>query len=315
LEKSGRRPRPLTSLFGLIAIPLVVAVLVGPHIYNLVRARSWPGEIFESLAPIKFEKVTQRCAMVTALLLLVPLIRRSGLAGNIRRALTLDADGRRDLARACFVGCASMSALYIAGLAFGVYEPEDYVTSVGPSLRVFASYLVGSIFIGFFEETLFRGFVFGAARARIAFWPAAFAASLFFAAIHFVSPEYSGKIRIAKWDQGIRLLPYLFEGFHWAKHWPFFCTLFLMGLTLCVLYERRGHLAWCIGLHGGWVLAMRLGNYFLGRDREFLEWWFSRSDYIAKSPAGVLVILIFFVWSLTFPRNRPVETPHAASLP
>lgn len=297
------RGRPLSSLLALLIIPLFVGLLIAPFVYNPLRFHSRHTKSFEFLEPLKFEKVAGRCVKIVAIILLVPLVRRSGLGPQIKRALTPDPVNRRDLALACVVGCGSMAAFYAVGWVIGAYAPEEYLT-VGRSLTKPVSFVIGAIFIGIFEETFFRGFVFGTLRTRTRFWPAAMVASLFFALIHFVTPEFPGRIRGAWWDQGLKLLPYIFAGFNWAKDWPFFCTLFIMGLTLCVIYERRGHLAWCIGLHGGWVLAMQLGNYFLGRNREYLEWWFSRSDYISKGPIAIPLIFVFFLWTLTLPPKK-----------
>jgi hypothetical protein len=78
-----------------------------------------------------------------------------------------------------------------------------------------------------------------------------------------------------------------------------------MGVTLCLYYEKQGHLFFVIGLHGGWVWAMRLGGHYLDRNREMLEPLFGRGDLIAKSPLALLVVLIFFIAAVKW---RPAPT-------
>lgn len=300
--------RPISSLALLLLVPLVVGLLAGPWVYNPIRSylRSHGTRVIPE--KFSFEKVTQRCIMATALFMLVPMFRRSGLSRRIRDALRLDPSHRRQLAASAAIGCVSMGALYLGGFAIGAYAPESYLRA-GPALLKCGQFLLGALFIGFFEECLFRGFVFGALRARMSFWLAAIASSAFFSILHYMKPDAPFHIKVAKWDQGLRLLPYTFATLQWSADWSAILTLFIMVLALCVLYERRRHLAWCIGLHGGWVLAMQLGNYFLGRERDYLTWWFSRSDYIVNAPIAIPIILGFFLWSLTLPPTAESSTP------
>ena len=67
------------------------------------------------------------------------------------------------------------------------------------------------------EELFFRGVLFGAFRARRAFWPSALWSSLVFGLVH----AYPGS-----WQGMVALM----------------ATLGVVGLFLCVLYERRGNL-------------------------------------------------------------------------
>lgn len=84
-----------------------------------------------------------------------------------------------------------------------------------------AQHAVGVILIlvlgPFFEEVLFRGCLYRALRRRFAFWPAALLGSLGFAAVH----------------------GYLF----------LFLYVFVLGLVLTILYERRGNLVAPLTFH------------------------------------------------------------------
>lgn len=295
----------MASLLAVLLLPLTLGLYAAPHVYNVLRVlvKHHPG--FRSLHPLEFEKVTNRCVLVFALLLLVPLVRRSGLAPEIGRALRLGGGRGRALAGALLVGFLSMGALYLVGLALGGYRP-DPANLITPSFL--GASVAGALFIGFFEEMFFRGFVFGALRTRWTFWPAAVVASLFFAGLHFVQPGLPRGLRWANWADGAGLLTLMFSSFAPARDWPYLCTLFLMGLSLCVLYQRKGNLAWCIGLHGGWVLAMQLGNQLFDRDFDRLVWLFTQSGYVGKGLIALPVIAGFFLWSLTR-REEPTEKP------
>jgi membrane protease YdiL (CAAX protease family) len=301
----SRPARPLASLLAILLFPLTLGLYAAPHVYNILRVlvKHHPG--FRSLHPLAFEKVTNRCVLVFAVLLLVPLVRRSGLAPEIGRALRLDGPRARTLAGALLLGLLSMGALYLAGLALGGYRPDP---ANELTLAFLGAAVTGALFIGFFEETFFRGFVFGALRTRASFWPAAVGASVFFALIHFVQPGLPRSPRWAGWADAAALLSSAFTSFDPARDVPYLCTLFVMGLTLCVLYQRKGHLAWCIGLHAGWVLAMQLGNQLFDRDFDRLVWLFTQSGYVGKGLIALPVVTGFLLWSV----SRPAEQPDLA---
>jgi membrane protease YdiL (CAAX protease family) len=297
----SRAPRPIASLLALLLLPLTLGLYAAPHVYNVLRVlvKYHPG--FRSLHPLEFEKVTNRCVLVFALLLLIPLVRRSGLASGLAQALR-PAGRSAALAGSFLAGLLSMGALYAVGLAIGGYK-LDLESDITAGF-VLAT-LAGALFIGVFEELFFRGFVFGALNSRGRFWPAAIAASAFFAVIHFVQPA-AIRMRWADWQDGAALLGRAFDSFEAARDWPYACTLFLMGLTLCVLYARQGHLLWCVGLHAGWVLAMQVGNELFDRDFDRYVWLFTQSGYVGKGLIALPVMLAFFVWAVA--AVRPAVT-------
>ncbi len=304
--------RPVTSLIGLLLIPLFIGLLIAPHVYNAMWTAgrdsafgaSYPG-LAEFCREAELEKVANRCVSLVALVLLVPMIRRSGLGPRIRDALRLR-DGRwRDLVRACAMGAVSMAALYVAGLSLGYYKPPSDSVAGTEFLAKFLPFLSGAVFVGVFEEIFFRGFVYGALRSRLSLWPSVLLSSAFFGIIHFFRPKPPLPVEHATWTSAFELLPHLLGRFSLAADWPFLTTLFVMGITLSILYERRQHLWYAIGLHGGWVFAMQMGKHMLAMNRENPSWWFGNSDIIAKGPIAIVVILCFLFWSLTVSRAEP----------
>jgi membrane protease YdiL (CAAX protease family) len=298
---SPRPGRPLSALLALLLFPLTAGLLLAPHVYNILRILVKHHPDFRSLHPLDFAKVANRCILVVALLVLVPLFRRSGLGPEIRRALR--GDGRLlSWAGALAAGLLSMGLLYAAGMALGGYRLDLHnELSAGFLIKV----LLGATFIGVFEEAFFRGFVYGALRTRTSVAFAAVVASLFFAALHFAQPVVRSP-RWADWDEGMQLLALCGNGFDPLRDWPYAVTLFLMGLTLCVIYQRTGHLAWCVGLHAGWVLAMQLGNQLCDRDFDRLVWLFTQSGYVGQGLIATPVMGAFFLWSLTLKPVKPV---------
>ena len=83
---------------------------------------------------------------------------------------------------------------------------------------------------------------------------------------------------------------------------------FFMGLALCVLYHRRGDLYLCIGLHAGWVWAMRVGELLMDRNHAVLPTLFGRGDLVGRSPIAMLLILLFLAAAFFVRPARPAAS-------
>lgn len=295
--KTRRTPRPIAALLALLLVPLAAGLYLAPHVYNILRILVKHHPWFHGLHPLEFQRVANRCCLAVALLLLAPMLRRSGLGRDIRAAVRPAGRGGI-LAGATAIGVISMGALYLVGLALGGYrlDLQNDLTA-----WFLARAVAGALLIGVFEEAFFRGFVFGALRTRLRDGWAAVVASAFFSAMHFAQPFGVRPPRWAEWDEGARLLGLAFNGFQPMRDGPFAITLFLMGLTLCQLYRRQGHLAWCIGLHAGWVLAMQVGNQLFDRNFDRLVWLFTQSGFVGQSLLALPVMAAFLAWAATRP--------------
>jgi uncharacterized protein len=286
-------PRPYLAIALLLVVPVVLGCLVSPWVYAALPALNDRFFHSESLADPSFERVTSRCVSVAALLLLVPVIRLASLGGHLGRSLAFSRERTLDLARAWALGCLSMAALYAAGWLAGAYAISPKVAGPGPAAGQMLSFCAGALFVGVFEETFFRGFLFGALRTRAGFWTAAAATSAFFSSLHFMRPDAPVTIVDPSWLSGFHLLPHLFAKFKFVKDWPFMTTLFFMSIALCGFVERKGSLHFAIGLHGSWVWVMQCAGFLLDRNRGFLDPLFGRSDFLSKGALALLVILPF----------------------
>lgn len=300
-------PRPLSALAALILLPLLAGALVAPVAHgHVVPAldRLMPGGSF---AAPEFTRVVTRCVMLVALVSLPWIVRLSGLRPELASALRPDRHRARALAGAIAVGVTSLLAAYGTGYLLAGYRLSDDIHGTGHLVSRAALFLGTAVFVGLFEETLFRGFLHGALRSRLSFWPAAVAGSLFFAILHFMHPPLPVGFDPDRWYAGLALLPHLFGEFQPDRDGAFFCTLFLMGLALCARRERDGHLWYAIGLHGGWVWALQLGAFVLDRNWAFLRGPLGGSDYIAQGAIAVPILLLFLLWNLRPTANRALR--------
>jgi uncharacterized protein len=90
------------------------------------------------------------------------------------------------------------------------------------------------LLVGFFEESLFRGYALFTLRRGVGFWPAALALSTLFGGVHL-------------WNQG--------------ESWRGALAAGLIGLFFCFTVLRTGNLWFAVGLHASWDWAE---SYFYG---------------------------------------------------
>ncbi len=169
--------------------------------------------------------------------------------------------------------------------------------------------LLGGLAVAFIEETFFRGAFFTAIRrdggGTIL---ALILPSLVFAALHFLKPQpIPPDMPI---DLGACLTSlgggfvYLFQ----AVHLDSLAALFMVGLFLALVRQRSGSLAWCIGLHAGWVLVIKLthaysvenpraGYAFLAGEYDGLIGW------LAAAWLGLLSLLYWY-WPVRNPSGN-----------
>jgi membrane protease YdiL (CAAX protease family) len=290
-----RTPRPILALVLLLTVPILLGATLAPHAFNGLRALGEHTDALGKLTEARFERVTSRIVMIITALLLVPVVRLTGLWPSVRAGLAASPERWRALAASLVLGLASMAAVFALGWFNDAFVVSPKFTGWMSFSGYFLAFLAGAAFIGLFEEIFFRGIVFGALRTQLAFPLAAFLSSLFFSAIHFFRPLYPAVIEHASWYTGFAIIPHMFDRFVFEHDVWFALTLFMMGLTLSLHYERRGHLYTIIGLHAGWVLAMRTGAQLFDRNHEVFPVFIGRSDTLTKGLLALVVITVFFL--------------------
>ncbi len=310
VDPGNARPsgRPLWALFLMLVVPLLAGTTISPWIFHGLQ---WIGQHTDALSKLteaRFERVNTRCVMLIALIVLVPSIRMSGLMPDIQRAWILTPPRRTDAWVGLLIGAFSIGAIYQAGYLLGAFVPNPRMPGVGRLSLELLEFILGAVFIGVFEETFFRGLIFGALRKRMAFMGAWLLSSAFFSFIHFLRPRFPEPTADISWYSGYELFSHMFALFRWADDWPFAVTLFVMGLTLAAFYEKRGSFYLIAGLHAGWVVALRFGSLVLDRDRDVMSFVFDRHDVISKAPVAIPVILLFLVAGL-LTRGRAADKP------
>lgn len=246
----------------LLAVSLVLAAVLTYPAWLLV------GTI--SVEPV--HRVMNRLAMLIALIGLVVLTRRLGLANRAAMGYGLPrGEFMRQLAIGWLGGVMLMAPLVALLLGLEVRTlKEGFVQMLPASI---AGGFVSGLAVALIEETFFRGVLFTAlspgsnigappgdrdAVARSSgILAAVLAPSLLYACLHFLG----GRLRIpndeVSWLHGFTVLGRLFE--RYADPLVFvdsFLALTMLGILLALVRWRTGAIAACIGLHAAGVCVI-----------------------------------------------------------
>jgi len=292
------RLRPLFSLLIIFLAAPLLAALVSPWIYQWLQSFATPDSVLD--AP--FHRVTSRLVLIMVAALLVPAYKLSGFKGHNDWGLPKVSNGWKLLGIGAGLGVVSMLIVYGAGTLLGVYGPDKDVETVVSHCLEILEVIAGGLFIGFFEEILFRGLIFGALRKSLGVIAGVLLSSFLFSIIHFmrpIDPEIMNQ-----WNSGLLLFGNLFAraGDAFAQE---ACTLFCMGVVLAVLCHWMKSVYVAIGLHTGWVWVMMLFRHFAD-NTDTMVWLYGTSDWVSKAWIGPIMALFVLV-AVALTRKKWIE--------
>lgn len=285
-----------------VAGSVLVGALLAPHVFNSLLALGRGISGWESLRDIEFRRVLSRCIMIAVLIGVIPLLRRGGFFSRARLGIPPVSGAVWMMAAGWLGGALVVLSVLGLGVSMGAY---GFAATSAPGALVAKCLMVGLV-VACVEELFFRGLVFGALRRRSGFVFAAVVASAIYALAHFAKPAPPLAIVYAPWHSGVGALRHTF-----ASVWPlsFFLapaiTLLVLGLVLCRLYERQGHLYTAMGLHAGLVWTMLMGREVLERDTSRWLWLFGHTGTVTNAWAAVPVALLCWAVVAWMTRARP----------
>lgn len=233
-----------------------------------------------------FSSIFDRLFMVLGVLLFVVWRRWLKIDSFAQLGLQPLWQGFPHILRGFFLAVASMVVLVSLMSLSDVFTPFlrlSFSDGLGRSVKA----LLQGLTVGFLEEIFFRGILLKGLLEDLRPKTALIATSLFYSAIHFINP--SGNLAGAALDPwlGFRHVFYSLTPFlDPINLFPGFFGLFLIGLVLGYAFLRTGSLYLSIGLHAGWVFAIKTVRVFGDFTREDLGWTFGSSD--PKIVSGVM---------------------------
>lgn len=283
------------------ALVVVGAALLAPPLW-------WAGQwaiaqdIIPQLRPFGFPKYFNRAALVLALGLLWPVLRWLGLTRWTDLHLTHNPWRWRDLLLGALLGAGGLTLVTALLVGAGDLSVHDHWAWSD----IWSALLTGVV-VATIEEVFFRGALLGVLRRNLP-WPRALLfLSLFFAVLHFVrSDPAGGRFDEVTWASGLTLLPQLFWQFgHLDLVLGTWITLLLVGWTLGYTVVRTSSLYMAIGMHAGWVSALKLLMSWTDR-RGSPSIWVGEDLRSGLVPA-CLVFATFMVLAVLLRRRGPPE--------
>ncbi|MBX7145135.1 MAG: CPBP family intramembrane metalloprotease [Oligoflexia bacterium] len=295
----------MSYLLGFITGILSATCLAAPLVYDLIGrvlpGHSWP-----------FSRVFDR--VILFVLVVGLIIARKRFSLNALKPFFVRGsrpDRLRDLSVGVVVALLSASAL----LTISVGDELTWAgRSWGAVVARFPKLLVGALAVSVIEESLFRVLLFGKLARTLPVAAAAVIASLLYALAHFVTPDKS-----FVFVSGDALI-----GFEYVAHvlakgldlalLPAFAGLFLVGLVLCFSLMRTGSIYLGIGLHAGWVMAVKLSGFITDAAPgvSFANDLLRRYFLVARPEAWVsFLVVTMIVYFIT--QRRATKAPEALS--
>lgn len=118
-----------------------------------------------------------------------------------------------------------------------------------------------ALVVSVLEEVLFRGVFFRVLREQWSFLWAAILSSFVYAFVHFIEPDRSFVFPGWSWNMGLSYLGHVLGRIFDPAILPALLCLTAVGVVLSLAVERSRSIASAIGLHAGWILAMKFAGY------------------------------------------------------
>ena len=298
----------LWALAALVVGSLVVGALLAPVVHTGLVARGRAVAELSFLRDISFEKVASRCVLVSIAVSFLASMCRVGARNLADLGLVRESGWLWRIGLWAFLGVGSIVLILTGGWFMGAYVPLHGFG--GRDLFSNAMFVWGALFVGAIEEIFFRGALHGGIRKVFGPCAGMLGSSLLFSIVHFAKPVPQTGIAHAHWYSGLQLIPDTFRMVHASYHYfPYILTLLLMGIVLCMVVERTGSLYAAIGLHAGWIWAMRASTSFLSPNEGRLDVFFGRggelaTGYVATLTMAGILLGMLIVWrpSMRSPR-------------
>ncbi|MGJ8672225.1 lysostaphin resistance A-like protein [Rubritalea sp.] len=264
----------LVKLFLFIALSFLGAALLAPHLYGWGKDLAAEAAVSDLSSPMewlankceraKFSRYFNRALMACALILLYPLIRslrskgETSVKAPFLQRIHPGKQGWKDIGMGLLFSAGFLTLLVITLYQLGWTE-IDPKFSLGKAIQ---KAIIPAIIVSLLEEWLFRGVLYDVLMRKLNAAQTIIGLSLFFAAVHFLSPPKGVSVTDPRHLlAGFEMLGLIGQKFLTASSFfGVFLTLFVVGATLAYTRLKTGKLWIAIGLHTGWIFALKFTN-------------------------------------------------------
>lgn len=158
--------------------------------------------------------------------------------------------------------------------------------------------LIAGLIIALIEETLFRGAMLSAIKKHSSTMFAIAVTSLIYAAVHFIEPNLDYETNSLHWASGFVLVKDALSSVANITYIAdSFLALFLAGVLLALVRIRSHRIALCMGIHAGWVMAIKTFKSFTDSYAQSEYAFLSGSyDKVIGYLAAISIIVAIFLY-------------------
>jgi membrane protease YdiL (CAAX protease family) len=275
---------------------LFLSALLTPLVYLLIELISG-----ENIWP--FSRVFHRVAMVVAICLVILLRKRFNIVKIKAYFAGLTSGGGMFL---FFFGLLLSSVISFVTLYILLEIDQDSLMGSAAlkwNSREFSAYILrfwqifpAAILISVIEEGFFRVLLFWRmSQVFPVLWAATFSSALY-SFVHFISPDRAFVSSDYGWLAGFYYLDAVAERLLLPGMFSAFFGLFLVGLILCyTMYKSRSFFL-CLGLHSGWIIAIKLAGFAtIVASEELIPKGAGRRYFLLTEPLGLLSLPLVFL--------------------
>ena len=260
----------MTSRFFLFFIPVL---LISLSAANLIAP----------FLPFSFPRIFNRCLLVFAFPTAIFFQKKIRKKPFSEIGLSDGGYAIREIARGVFLSFVSLLAVTLVSMAFGFSTVEFHPP---PHMRKIFNYVLASVLTAFFEEFFFRGLLFKVLSDDYSVPLSLGISSGIYSFAHFVRPFFT-------------------QGADFSLFYTEIVGLFLFGLLLSYAFYRTGSLYFPMGLHGGFVLLLKLDGILINRLTREPAWVFGKERLVGGVVTWVMFLTLFpAIRRLTRSRNR-----------
>ncbi len=258
-------------------------------------------------------RVARRMMMLTTLALLIAYRRRLNIGGLAMAGLDTRRGWGKELGVGAGLGVGSLAAFLGLMLALGAwrYAPKD-----AGFARTFVKALATAAAVGLLEEVLFRGFLLQCLAGDFGARAALVASSAFYSILHFFRASVPAPLGFDPWigcktlaaffDPILREPAVLADPSRWNESiTPATIGLFLVGMVLGFAFLRTRRLWMSIGLHAGWVFALKTKGAFLAYSARELAWLYGGKRVVTGVAGWAFLLALWAGLAWRLPRRGP----------
>ena len=248
------------------------------------------------LADYKFGRVSNRAFMLCAIIGLIPFLKK--LKGLNLKKSGLIWDKKIWLRHFTLGYIFGLGTMLIMGaiMAMTDIRPWRSVIDTNELIKaLFKGFLTGFV-VSLIEEPLFRGMIYQSVRKNFSVIASILIISIPFAAVHFFKSK-SGLITEVHWYSGFT---HLSNAFHLWKNPQIigsFMTLVAVGIFMHLCVLKNGNLIAAIGIHTGWVNAIKIIKKATENPKvEDMHWLIGSYDRVTGYMAFFWIILLMIAY-------------------